>query len=338
MEHQLAQLEGLATEAILVVGYRKEQIESHFGSDYHGIRLRYVEQTQQRGTADAVLAAREHVSERLLILNGDDFYHRRDLEALAQGGRGLLVTQAPDPQNRAVVRIEDDAIRDIVEKPKDAVPGAWCSVGGYCVEAEDLAALDGLPLSPRGELELPDFVLRVVAAAKVHPQPIREWWLPLTYAWDVLTAMNYAWASPERAAELQLEVTTSGLPADVTFEGPVWLGEGARIGAGSKIIGPSSIGPGAVVGERVELDNVALFTEARVGDGARISASVVGARAVVGEGATLSSRPGTELTVRVKDKPVVPELGRLGSVLGDGAKIDAGETVAAGTLVPVPSA
>ena len=300
--------------------------------------MSYVEQIQQRGTADAVLAARDHVRERLLILNGDDFYHRRDLTSLAEGGRGLLVTQAPDPQNRAVVSIESDAITDIVEKPADARPGAWCSVGGYCVEASDLEWLDDLPLSPRGELELPDFVLRVVAATAVRPQPIRAWWLPLTYAWDVLTATDHAWESPERASELGLGVSGDALPDGVEASGPVWLGDDVTIGAGTRIVGPTSIGAGSVIGRNARLDRVALFTDVTVGDGVEVSRSVLGAGAKLGDGARLPSLPGAELSVRVKDKDVTPELDSLGSVLGDAVEVAAGETLPPGTLLPAASA
>ncbi|HEY7698473.1 MAG TPA: sugar phosphate nucleotidyltransferase, partial [Vicinamibacteria bacterium] len=154
LEHQLRQLEGLVDEVLLVVGFLREQIEERFGGSFGRIRLRYVVQERQRGTADALLAARPHVTARSLVLNGDDFYHRHDLKALLASGRGLLVAQAKDPENRAVVQLEGDVIQGIVEKPENPPGDAWCSVGGYCVEKEDLRHLDEVRPSPRGELEL----------------------------------------------------------------------------------------------------------------------------------------------------------------------------------------
>lgn len=332
LELQLAQLEGIVDEVLLVVGYRKEQIEAHFGAEHHGIRLRFVEQRAQRGTADAVSAARPLVCDRVLILNGDDFYHHRDLEALAAGGRGLLVTQAPDPQNRAVVRIEHEVITDIVEKPENAPPGAWCSVGGYCVEGEDLDHLDGLPLSPRGELELPDFILRLVAASSVRPQRIGQWWLPLTYAWDVLAAIHQLWYPPERAEDLGLtERHPAGGKIDV--EGPIWIGDDVRIGDGVRLVGPTTVGPGTTIESGAVLERTAVFEGARIGADSHVQDSVLGARVHVGRRARLASRPGNELEIVINGKPVVPELDRLGTVAGDGAVIDAG-AVAAGTLIP----
>lgn len=334
LEHQLAQLANIVDEAVLVVGYRKEQIEAHFGDEHNGIRLRYVEQTTQRGTADAVAHARPFVTTRALVLNGDDFYHHDDLTALASGGRGLLVTQAPDPQNRAVVRIENDLIADIEEKPTDAPDGAWCSVGGYCVEADDLALLDDLQLSPRGELELPDFILRLVARSAVRPQRIGQWWLPLTYAWDVLTAIQHVWAAPERARDLGISEHVPRSLASVEIEGPVRIDDGVRIGNGARIVGPTTIDRGTTVGAGVQIERSALFPGVHVGDGATVSDSVLGANVHIGAGASLESAVGSTLAVDVKGKEVTPELGCLGSVLGDGSVVDEGVHVAAGTLIP----
>jgi NDP-sugar pyrophosphorylase family protein len=338
LEHQLAQLAGIVDEALLVVGYRKEQIEARFGDEHRGIRLRYINQRAQRGTADAVAAARPFVRERILVLNGDDFYHHQDLRALAEGGRGLLVTQAPDPQNRAVVRIENELIADIVEKPENAPPGSWCSVGGYCVEAADLALLDDLPLSPRGELELPDFIVRLVDASSVRPQRIGQWWLPLTYAWDVLTAIQHIWANAGRAADLGIEQATGSVDdADaIDISGPVWIGDDVRIARGIRIVGPTTIASHATIEPGVTLERVAVFAGAHIGKDARILDSVLGEGVRVGAGAVLDSRPGQELTIDVNRKKVTPELARLGTIVGDGAVVDAGATIPAGTLIPAP--
>lgn len=339
LEHQLAQLEGIVEEALLVTGYRKEQIEAHFGAEHRGIRLRYVEQKTQRGTADAVLAARPHVTERVLILNGDDFYHREDLSALAKRGRALLVTHAPDPQNRAVVTIEDDAVVDIVEKPTHPPKDSWCSVGGYCVEARDLDLLEDLPVSARGELELPDFVLRLIAATPVSPHRIQQFWLPLTYAWDVLTAMSFIWSDEKRAFDLGL--AANGVPGhfpECSIEGPVWISEGVTMEKDVRIVGPAAIGPNCVLRRGAFIDRSALFERVQVGAGARVESSVLGADVQLGEGVRLEGQRGAELEVLVKDQKVVPELERMGSVLGDGNRIAADTVIAPGTLIPEASA
>jgi bifunctional UDP-N-acetylglucosamine pyrophosphorylase/glucosamine-1-phosphate N-acetyltransferase len=328
LEHQLRQLAGIVDEAVVVVGFLREQIERRFGDAFEGIALRYAVQHQQRGTADALLAARPFLRSRALVLNGDDFYHRDDLKGLSETGRGLLVARARDPQNRGVVTIEAGRVTGIVEKPAQPPPDAWCSTGGYCIEEEDLAQLDGLPPSPRGELELPDLVLRLIHSKTVRPFRIERFWLPITYSWDVLNAALFLWDDPERARVLSLGVSTS-----TAWEGPVWLGENVRIGENVRLVGPSAVGAGAELEDGVTIERSILFENVRVERGARVSDSVLGASVTIGAGARLASREGSTLEIEVKGKRVVPEIPRLGAVLGDGARVPASATVAPGKLI-----
>jgi bifunctional UDP-N-acetylglucosamine pyrophosphorylase/glucosamine-1-phosphate N-acetyltransferase len=343
LAHQLTQLDAWVEEAILVVGYRSEQIREHFGEQFRSVKLRYVHQQEQRGTADAVMAAREHVRGRTLIINGDDFYHRDDLRSLAatDTGRGLVVTHAPDPQNRAVVSIEDDAISNIVEKPVDPLPDAWCSVGGYCIERDDLRWLDELTLSPRGELELPDFIMMVARATRVRPHYLKRLWMPLTYSWDVLgIAMRIA-RETSVAADLGIELSDPKslgdqgdvrLGSDVQAAGPVVCGPGVTISDGCRLEGPVLLGRGTRLEAGARVARLVALDGARIGEGANVSDSVLGENVTVGKGARLESRPAHELRVDVKGKVITPDLERLGAVLGDASTVREGVFVPAGTL------
>jgi bifunctional UDP-N-acetylglucosamine pyrophosphorylase/glucosamine-1-phosphate N-acetyltransferase len=342
LEHQLRQLDGLVDEVLLVVGFLREQIEDRFGDRFGGIRLRYVLQERQRGTADALLAARPLVAGRTLVLNGDDFYHRDDLRGLAEKGRGLLVTQAKDPENRAVVRMEGDVIRGIEEKPANPPRDAWCSVGGYSVERDDLRYLDEIALSPRGELELPDFVLRLIAASEVRAKRIERFWLPITYSWDVLHAALFLWEDAGRAGELGLASDTLDslrrrsdviLGEGVRIDGPVRLGANVRIGNGARLSGPLAAGAGARIEEGAVVERSILFDGVVVGRDARVLDSVLGEGVSVGAAARIESRPGAELAIDVKGKRVVPDIARLGAVAGDGTAIAGGAVVPAGSLI-----
>ena len=344
LEHQLRQLDGLVDEVLLVVGFLREQIENRFGDALGGIRLRYVVQEQQRGTADALLAARPHVTARCLVLNGDDFYHRDDLRGLAERGRGLLVTRAKDPENRAVVQLEEDVITGIVEKPKNPPKDAWCSVGGYCIERDDLRYLDEVVPSPRGELELPDFILRLVEGSVVRAKRIDRFWLPITYSWDVLQAALFLWEDPSRARDLGLVAETLSairargdvtLGRDVAIEGPIRLGSNVRIEDGARLSGPIAIGSGARIAEKAVVERSILFDDVVVGARAQVLDSVLGEGVSVGAAARIESRPGVELAIDVKGKRVVPDIARLGVVAGDGVSIAASAVVPAGRLLLV---
>ncbi|HDI73009.1 MAG TPA: nucleotidyltransferase family protein, partial [Candidatus Altiarchaeales archaeon] len=68
-------LEALArngfNKAIVVVGYKRDVIVDYFGKKFNGIKLEYVNQREQLGTAHAVSMAEGKVKKEFLVMNGD---------------------------------------------------------------------------------------------------------------------------------------------------------------------------------------------------------------------------------------------------------------------------
>jgi glucose-1-phosphate thymidylyltransferase len=132
-----------------------------------------VVQAEPRGTADAVLAAEAWTAgEPFLVLNGDNYYPVSALTALAAlslpglvafSREGLLADGqiAPDRLRRfALLDLDGTRLRRIVEKP-DQVDAARMSRGDrvsmncWRFDHRVFEACRRVPLSPRGELELP---------------------------------------------------------------------------------------------------------------------------------------------------------------------------------------
>src|SRR3954454_22270432 len=110
------------------------------GSSY-GLRLRFVEEPQPRGTGGALKYAEELLDERFLMLNGDVL---TDLDLSAQiaqheatGATGTLaLVPVEDPSAYGLVRLgEDNAVREFVEKPSaDQIDTNLISAGAYVLE------------------------------------------------------------------------------------------------------------------------------------------------------------------------------------------------------------
>ena len=92
------------------------------GSDL-GIRLRFVEEPDPRGTAGALKFAGSMLDERFLLLNGDVLTDIDLTKQIAQhestGAQATLaLVGVPDPSANGLVHLEDDhSVRDFVEKP-----------------------------------------------------------------------------------------------------------------------------------------------------------------------------------------------------------------------------
>ncbi len=138
------------------------------------LTLTLIVQPEARGTADAVVAADHWLAGRpFVVVNADNLYAIDDLRALrrARGPalpvyeRDALVARSGIPPERvgafALLTVAPDGhLLDIVEKPG---PDAVAAAGGRALismncwrgDAALVAACRDVPLSPRGEFELP---------------------------------------------------------------------------------------------------------------------------------------------------------------------------------------
>lgn len=137
------------------------------------LQLQCAVQEEPRGTADAVVAAAHIIGDAgFVVLNADNLYAIDDLRALREADgpalpvytRDALVTGSGIPAERvgafALLRVEDDVLTDIVEKPgadvvRAAGGGALISMNCWRGDEALLAACRDVPVSPRGEFEIP---------------------------------------------------------------------------------------------------------------------------------------------------------------------------------------
>ena len=158
-------LDGLATAGIaeffVVVGYRREMIETHF----HDWRLpiRFHVQEVLNGTGGAARLAREFAGgEPFLLTFGDILceppaYVRcaRVLEDHSQTVAVLGVRDVDDPWQGAAVYEVGGTVTRVVEKPpRGTSTTRWNSAGLYAMRPAVFPYLDRLAPSPRNEYEL----------------------------------------------------------------------------------------------------------------------------------------------------------------------------------------
>jgi len=163
------------TEACLVIGPEHDVVRDRYRSAVLVRRLRIVTaiQAEPRGTADAVLSAREFAADgEFVVLNGDNYYsaatldklRRQHAPALPAFARETLVRDGQIPAERiaqyALLDIAPDgALRRIVEKPDDAtaraLSGAPVSMNCWLFTPAIFEACRHVEPSARGELELP---------------------------------------------------------------------------------------------------------------------------------------------------------------------------------------
>lgn len=183
IEHKLDALPESVDEVILIIGYQGHVIREHFGDSYKGRTIRYVTQEELNGTMGALALASPYLTERFVVMMGDDIYAKEDIEAcLAAPGWSVLVEETE--RMGAGGRMVMDEARNIVaieEGDHTGKPGLMNT---------NLLALDptlfSYPLVPKApgsdEYGLPQ---TVVAASQASGIPLRA--VPATF-WIQVTA------------------------------------------------------------------------------------------------------------------------------------------------------
>ena len=109
-------------EIIIVVGYKKEVIMDYF-KDYKGVKITYVQQDKQLGTAHALLQAKKLIKNSFIVLAGDNLIDHKSISKLMndKSEYSLLIKEHPHPSKYGVVFIEKNNLKKIVEKPKEEI-------------------------------------------------------------------------------------------------------------------------------------------------------------------------------------------------------------------------
>jgi glucose-1-phosphate thymidylyltransferase len=186
-------------EAVVVVGYRREQIIERYGDAYRGLDVEYAHQEERTGLARAVLAAAAHVESDVAVLNGDNIYDANlgavlDRHQDTEADVTFPVREVSRETARAGAVCELDetgAVTGLVEKPDDP-PSRTVPAAFYVLPPEIVPACRLVRPSDRGEYELADAVdLLIHAGYDVETVPFEGWKVNVNTERDI-----------ERAAEM----------------------------------------------------------------------------------------------------------------------------------------
>ncbi len=254
-----------------------------------GVRLRFVEEPDPRGTAGALKLAEPMLDERFLMLNGDVLTDIDLTSQIAQHeATGAVATLAlvpvADPSAYGLVILEEDrSVREFVEKPSpDRVESNLISAGAYVLERK---ILDLVP--PDRNVSIEREVWPLLVGKGLYGFPSEGYWLdigtPARYlqgTFDIIegnvrTAVLQRLGSDWLAIDEDAQVHGRVIPPAVLERG-VHVAEGAQVGSLAVLAAGVSIGAGATVERAVILDG------AQIGEGASLRDCIVAAGARVG--------------------------------------------------------
>ena len=336
-------------DVIMSCGFLATSVRNVLGDgSAYGVKLRFVEEPDPRGTAGALKYAERLLDERFLMLNGDVLTDIDLTGQIAQHERTgakatLALAPVADPSAYGLVRLNDDrSVKDFVEKPSpDSVEGGAAdrrsagrsgdarvspgfgrapllqsysnliSAGAYVLEREILGMVP-----PDRNVSIEREVWPLLIGAGLYGFPADAYWLDI--------------GTPERYLQGTFDIIEGNVETPVRER----LGEGwLSVAPGAQIHGRAvppaviergvHVAPGAHVGSLVVLgENV------HVGPGSTVERSVILGGTEIGAGCVLR-----DCIVAAGCR--VGEGSRIegGAVLGEGVTVGAENTIARGARI-----
>src|SRR5215210_6441066 len=278
-------------DVVMSMGYLATAVRNVLGDGSgYGLRLRYVEEPDPRGTGGALKFAEALLDERFLMLNGDVL---TDIDLTAQlaqheasGARATLaLTPVEDPSAYGLVRLTPaNEVTEFVEKPSaDQIDTNNISAGAYVLERSVLELLEpGKPASIER-----DVFPRLVGNG-LYGYVGEGYWM------DIGTPDRYLQGTFDiLEGTVQTEVAArmgSGFAAvadDVESEGRIipsaLVESGCRIGAHSQVGGRVVLERGIVVGEHTTVERAVVLEGATIGSNCTLNGCIVGAGVTIGD-------------------------------------------------------
>jgi len=325
-------------EIVVVVGYKKEVIMEYF-KDYKDVKITYVIQDRQLGTAHALLQAKKHIKDSFIVLAGDNIIDTGSIAKLLkdQSEYSLLIKEHPHPSKYGVVFIENRSIRRIVEKPKEDV-GKYISTGIYKLPRSVFTDIE--QCTSEGAHALSSVIQSLVDKGKHINTVLAKSWMDIVYPWDLISVN-------EVMIQGTSESTSGVIEKGVTLKGPVSVGKDTKIYSGCYIVGPvvigdsceigphacifpsTSIGNNTVVHPFSEIRSSVIMDDVHIASNSHISHSVIGKGCIIGDNfSTITAKVTIEIDDELKkiDTPI-------GAMIGEDCIIESHVVVDPGKII-----
>jgi glucose-1-phosphate thymidylyltransferase len=311
---------------VLVVGYKRERIQSHFGDgDDWGVEITYAVQEKQLGTGHAVEQAEPHVDGEFVVLNGDRIIDSALVSRVADESTpapAVAVRRSETPSSYGVVEVDGDRVVSVEEKPPEyAARSDLINAGVYKFTSDVFDVVRGVDTP--GESQITTALERLAAEGTVRAVRYGGRWLDVSEPWDLLSVnasvLDETNGRVDRAAAVHDAATVAG---------PVDVADDVHVHPNATLLAGSSLGANAEIGANAVVSNSVILPDATVEAGAVVQDCVVGSNTVVGPNCTVE---GGLATVALAGE--LYESVRLGGVVGDNVTIGGGVTLAPGTIV-----
>ncbi len=327
IKHNLDALQGLVSEVIIIVGFKKEMIIEEIGHKYGKLKIRYAEQKRQLGTGHALKYVEKLIKGKFIVIGGDDIFSKKDIKACLRHKYAVLGCKVEDPGRFGVFVVKGKEVKKVVEKPKKFVSGI-ANAGLYVFDKSVFKFK--LRKSQRGEYEIVDYINALIKKERVVCEKVKGRWLSVGNPWDLIEANSVLVSEIKNDIKGKVEknVIVKGklkagkgteILSGTYIKGNVIIGENCLIGPNCYLRGNTSIGNGCHIGQAVEIKNSVIMDNAKVPHLSYIGDSVIGENSNLGAGTITANLKHDNKNVRSVVKGKIVDTGRrkFGTIIAD---------------------
>ncbi|UCD17005.1 MAG: NTP transferase domain-containing protein [Candidatus Zixiibacteriota bacterium] len=302
MEHvvNLLKRNGIDEIASLLF-FQAEEIKKHFGDGHKfGVRMDYLQPTEDYGTAGAVRFAEDFIDETVLVISGDIITDFNLVEAVKwhmeqKADATIMLTRVENPLAYGIVITDDDGrIVRFLEKPSwGEAFSDTINTGIYILEPHTVQLIP-----PQTNFDFSQNLYPLMLSRKMglFGKIAEGYWK------DVGNINEYALAHRDLLAghinlELGLARKKIGdadvyfgknvhLGEDVTFGGVVVLGDNSTISGGAEV-NNSVVGHRVKIGEKSIIHNSVIWSDTWIGAESKLEHSIVCSRGWIGDNVLL---------------------------------------------------
>ena len=283
---ELLKIHGI-TDIIITVQYLANVIQDEFGDGTaYGVNIEYSVEEQPLGTAGSVKNAEHMLKEPFLVISGDaltDFDLSKIIASHDASGAmaTLTLTRVPNPLEYGVIIVDEEGhVRQFLEKPSwGEVFSDTVNTGIYVLNPDVFKYIEKGKVLDWSKDIFPRMLLK---DDKIMGYIAEGYWTDVGTIEEYMRA-NHDYLSgkvnlPRVGYKIFDDVWVDGdaeIAPNAQFNGPVYLGHGAKIKGGVIIHGPSAIRNYTVVDTRATIDRSVLWRNSYVGERAELRGAIV---------------------------------------------------------------
>lgn len=269
------------SEVIITTNYLADVVDDGLQNQGFTIPVRCINESKPLGTAGCVKNAIDDLEEEFIIIQGDavadmnyqefiDFHHAKAADV------SLAVMRVQDTREFGIVGIDGERrIHRFQEKPRPEEAFSSLANSGFYIMKRSV--FDKVPAGEPYDFSRQLFPRLLADGAHLFAWELRGYWV------DIGRIQNYLDGN-QHLIRGRADVHESvKIPDSATLVPPFLIGPDVRIGPNC-VIGPGAIlGARCLLGEATNISGSVLFSDVRVGSGARLNDCVVASNSHLGD-------------------------------------------------------